>query len=422
MFTEASEHELMTPDSSTPGRRRWLIVVGILLAVGFVAAGYVLFASNRASSLESVCQTARQHEDWPRLEDAGAQWARWEPDKALPWLYAAEGANHQGALVRVADYLTRLPDQDPRTPAGLLELSHLQFGDLNRALDAAETCRRIIQLEPRSAEAHRRLIFFYAMTRQRAKMIAEARRAIEIGADMPETYVYLIGADWIYFANGYDLNSKWLEAYPENELFQVARALSLVGTLAVGKSDDTPEAYTTYYDEMMGRLIEQYPANLEVLDYHLQRAMTRGNPRGVAEFLSQSPPESLEDSRFWRYKGWLHAHRDEFEEAEAAYRRSLEIHPFDWHSHHELADVLRRIGRLDEVERVSDLALRGKQIMRSVLQAPDTQSIPREVTLSMVGYARDCGDTLVAERLAERHREMLGVSRSERPLGPAAEE
>ena len=83
--------------------------------------------------------------------------------------------------IRTAGYLYFLPDDDPRTPAALLELSHLQFGALNEPIAAAETCKRILRLQPENAEAHRRLIFYYAMSRQRSPLVAEARRAIAAG-------------------------------------------------------------------------------------------------------------------------------------------------------------------------------------------------------------------------------------------------
>ena len=75
------------------------------------------------------------------------------------------------------------------------------FGQLSQPAEAVRTLERILAINPGSCDAHQRLTFYYAITLQRMKTAAETRRTIEIGCDLPETYVYLMGADWLILAN-----------------------------------------------------------------------------------------------------------------------------------------------------------------------------------------------------------------------------
>ncbi|HUG71608.1 MAG TPA: hypothetical protein VMM76_27945 [Pirellulaceae bacterium] len=384
--------------------RRYAIRLLIIAALACCASfAYFAYGKYRIASLERACDTARQAKQWPQLESLSAQWIEWEQDKALPWLYAAEAASEQGQPARSAAYLYYLPNNDPRTPAALLELTHLQFGVLNQPIAAAKTCERILRIQPDFAEAHRRLVLFYAMSRQRLRLIEETRRAIQVGCDTPETYLYLFGADWITFTNGYDLNLQWLQSAPDNETFLVAAAFHLaqVGTLGDASDELLPDG-APKAAQLMNELLVRYPKNLEVLAFHLDFFIVREDEERVTELLSQAPPEAVQDSRFWRYKGWVHEARREFDEAEEAYLKGSELNPFDHQVCHRLASVYRHFGELQLVEKYQIMATLGKEVMRDSLQSPDSQSLAGELLAKMAQYADQCGDTLVSNRLRER--------------------
>jgi|CXWL01.1.fsa_nt_gi Flp pilus assembly protein TadD len=384
-------------------RRLAIRLLTIASVVCCASLAYFAYGKYRVSSLAAACDEARQAKQWPQLESLSTQWIEWEQDKAQPWLYAAEAASAQGENIRTASYLYYLPNDDPRTPAALLELSHMQFGVLNQPIAAAQTCERILRIQPDNAEAHRRLIFYYAMSRQRARMIEEARRAIGVGCDTPETYLYLIGADWITFTNGLEVNQRWLQSAPDSETFVVAAAFHQVRSSALDESIETPNPDgTSRSEQIMSEMIARFPSNLEVLAFHLDLASFRGNEERVTQLLSQAPPESANDSRFWRFKGWVHETRGEFDEAEAAYKKALELNPFDGQVHHYLAGVYRRSTKPELVEQYQNLAVLGKEVMRDCLQSPNTQSLADELLSKMAAYAEGCGDGLVSERLTER--------------------
>jgi Flp pilus assembly protein TadD len=386
-----------------------LLIFAAVLCV--VSLAYLVYGRYRVSALEAACESALKSEQWAELEISATDWIQWQPDVALPWLYAAEAANRQGDDFRTAYYLYHLPDADPRSPAGLLELSHLQFGNLNQPFAAAATCERILRIPspPSEAnrqlarEAHRRLIFFYTMSRQRGRMIAEARRAIRVGCDVPETFLYLIAADWMSFTNGYDLNARWLQSKPGDEIFLVAQAFHLVRSSALSEESEKVESDGKSRSErVMDELLERFPHNKEVLAYHLDLACFRGNEDRVTKLLTQSPQDSAEDSRFWRFKGWVHQNRQEFAEAETAYLKTLELHSFDGQTLHDLAAICRRNKELQRVEEYQTLAVLGKELMRDCLQMPNTNSLDDDLLQKMILYVEKCGDTLVAQRLRER--------------------
>ncbi len=386
-------------------RYRRLIIALIFLAAAVccLSLAYFSYGRQQVAALAAACRAAREARQWDELETLATAWIAWDQRAATAWLYAAEAASEQGQDVRSAAYLYFLPDDDPRTPAALLELSHLQFGTLNQPEAAAQTCERILRLQPNASEAHRRLIFFFAMSRQRSRIIEEARRAIQHGCDTPETFLYLLGADWITFTNGEELNQRWLQSAPESETFLVAAAFHRVRSRALDESTEerNPDG-TSNSEKLMRDLLSVYPHNTELLAFHLDLATFRGNERRATELLSQAPPESIRDSRFWRYKGWVHEARQEFEDAEQAYLKAIELHPFDGQSHHELAAIYRRKQDSGLVEKHQSLAVLGKEIMRDCLQSPNSQSLASELLSKMARYAEQSGDSAVASRLRER--------------------
>jgi len=152
----------------------------------------------------------------------------------------------------------------------------------------------------------------------------------------------------------------------------------------------------------MAELLARFPHNKEILTFHLDLACFRGKEDRVTELLAQAPSDSAEDSRFWRFKGWVHNNRREFAEAERAYLQALKLHPFDGQTLHSLAAVCRHNKDLERVDRYQSLAVLGKEIMRDCLQMPDTLSLSDELLQKMFLYADECGDALVARRIREQ--------------------
>ena len=385
--------------------------VRAILLILLIPLGYLSYRSVMAYRLRSYAWEAAELRNagrWRKLESVAADWAELDPDAALPWLMAAEGAERQGSIERVAGYLENLPPDDPRTPELLLELATFYFGQLNQPQQGVEACQRSLQLNPGNPEAHRRLVFYYGITLQRSELIRQTRQAIANRGDSQETYVYLIGANWLTFSNAYEFNGKWLRSGQNTETYAVAEALHARGSAnAFPRNEDVEEVdedrvKRLEHQKMLRKFLGVYPENIELLVYFLEQAVIRGDEAEVATLLGQVPATAADDNRVWYYKGWLNSTRDEFQEAEASYRKALELHPYAWRSQLDLANVLRRMNRFDEVEELNRLSIMGKQIREQVLQLPDVQSVPVPLFRKMQEYAAGCGDEVTAVRMAER--------------------
>ncbi len=405
--------QVLASQTSTRSRglRRCLWAASGLLLTLLVWGGYRLWVDSQAAGYAAACEAARQRRAWPEVERDAVAWARWAPRQGRAWQYAAEAARRQGQPARAAEHLSRVPEDAVEATAALMDLSDLQFNELNRPLDGERTCRRVLAADPRNAEAHRRLVFFYTVTLQRAKLIQQARAAIRLDCAVPEIYIYLMSADWLTLTNAKDLIEYWLQADPENEHFLVARAVHFLGTQGVlGEVADVdpqgkplpqrPEVAAT--QRRLDEYLLRFPKNLEVLAYAVNQACVGGDRQRVASLLAQAPEEAQDDNRFWRSKGWLHAAQDEYSEAEAAYRQALTLHPYDLQSQHELASVLRRLQRYAEVNVLEQRALLGMKFRRDIFALPNVKSAPKILLTKLVAYARDCGDAEFADHLMRR--------------------
>ena len=385
--------------------RKWLMRLVFLAAIpGILSLSYLWYAKNKVQELEAICEQAREAEDWPRLEREALTWYQWQPEIAKPLMHAAAAAQQQGKMLDVCIYLSRLPDTDPESVNGLVTLSELEYSLYNRPTDALKTWQRVLAIDPGHIEVHRRLSFFYAMTRQRSEMIRESLRAIKEQSDVPTTYIYLFGADWMTFTNG-DINGRWLQNAAdaeERELFEVAEAYHYTRTMGFAEQDEANPEGRSKLEAQLVELLGKYKDNIELLAYHLELATYRGDIDNVLVLLENAPPSSVEDSRFWRYKGWVHEQRDEHDEALESYLKCLELHPYDFQTHHQLAGVYRRLRKPEKVAEHQTLAVLGNEIRRIAITMPDLENIPDAIIGMMAEYAELSGVDEVADRLKER--------------------
>ncbi len=409
--------------------RRILLTSGIVVVVWFVATqGYRRWVDQRRDAVWKTCRTAREAKRWEDLELTALNWAAWDDHSAEPFLFAAEAAVARQALDRAAAHLDNIPDDSPKAVAALLHRVDMLFGDLARPREAAATCERILAIDPTCGPALRRLIFFCAVTLQRTRVAALARQAIAVGADIPETYIYLIGSDWLTLSNTKDVNEQWLarrsrDEAPEHhdhddeELFLVAATMGDLSTHGVEESpeqsvaSEASPATSNRNDSRHARsarlrdLFERFPTNPELLAYFLQLASTAGDIPEVARLLATVPSGRRDDNRFWRFKGWLHAASDQLEPAEEAYREALARNPFDFASRHQLAAVLRKRGQTDSAVCEAAIAAEGKRLRRAILEQPDVGSIPATTLTRICGFIRECGEAGIADKLAGRMRQ-----------------
>lgn len=401
---EATSVESPAREVAARRRRPWLVAAIVLPLI--LAGSYFPMKYARVQSLSQSCREALDAGDWGRVEDLAARWRFWDRSTAAPLVYLAEAASQTKQYDQAVAWLGELPDDDPMTPAALVSRSSILFEALNQPVEGAATLERALKIQPKITEAWRRLIYFYAFTLQRHRMVECAYAAIHHDCDLPETYVYLMLSDCLSFANAYEQNTKWLRGNPDAELFQVARALYRIKTKALdveseAQTDGPSDADgTPYHQKIIAEHLRTYPGNLELVAYAVERAMTKGDVEEVARLLSLAPAESAQDNRFWRCQGWLHGIRGELKAAEACYQKALALVPYDHRSRHFLASIERRLKRLDLVKPLEDLSFEGKQLRTDLLRMPTIDKVPVPMLKRMSAHARRCGDDTAANKLA----------------------
>lgn len=351
------------------------------------------------------CKKALASGNAQQLEATARSWLRWQPQSGLAWLYLAEAAQRQGDLARTADCLGRLPESDPKLLAALAEKSMLEFGVLNRPWEGVRTCRRLLALEPQATVAHKRLIFFYAMTLQRRQMLAQIRQAVERGCEKREAYVYLMMADGLEFTNGPDWTSRWLAADADNEELQVAYAVHVAKLARARVLAELTEEHARRDEEArrrIGELLERFPRNVTLLDFLLEQAVEQADLERVGQLLVRATPNLGDEYSLWRFRGWYHAAVNEWQPADSAYRESLRLNPLSWQTRHLYAAYLRRVRRLAEAEVVQKLALEGKDIRKELMQLQNTEAVSDEMLLRIGRYAAACGDRQIADAIGRR--------------------
>lgn len=383
-------------------RRAWAISLGLIVCL---AAGYWLASHwDRKSSVafSRQCRQLSARSNWTELANVSARWAEFEPQSADPWLFRAEAAEGLKDWANFVQYLDRIPRDDPRAPEALVHKAAVEFENLNRPQLGLKTCDEVLQIEPRMLIAHKQSIFFCAMTLQRGEMVRRIRRAIHVRRESPESYVYLLGTSWLYSGSLYRHNTRWLESDPENEMYQVARALQVYTSRA---KFDLEHAAEFEHIPAAEQLLQQYPHNLELVAYFLNRSITEGDLERVRELLN-AVPEDLADSdaRFWRARAWCADASGDFGSAEQSLRRAFKLDPYWWQIHYQLHDLLRRLGRLDESARFlrlyklsKDLTTMIKTLDRSVEGLDE-----KEFCRSLLELAELIEDNEVASALRER--------------------
>ena len=337
------------------------------------------------------------------MEEVARRWTAIDPHTADPWLFLAIAIQEQGDLKASAAVLNQLPDKDPKTIPGLLELSALQFGPLNKPLDGVGTCQRILNINPRILEARRRIIFFNAICLQRTKMTAQIYESIEFACEPRESYVYLMLGDAPIFSNGFQTANHWLQNEPDSELFLVARTVQLAENLAILKEPTAEsKAQLDRAEQILTDYGRQFPGNTVVLWYFLKSAIRRSDIEEVGKLLAKVPQDAGDESVFWRYRGWYHAQVGEIEEAEVAYVKSASLTPLDSQVWHELADVLRRRGKLTEADNLQHIAANGRQLRLELQKLKDAATVSDLQLESIRQYAQACGDHAVADALRKR--------------------
>lgn len=391
-----------------------LIAVAVVLCTSPIALRH--WNDYRCTALAKQCRLARNSEEWDQLQSLAIDWTNRNPQSGDAWLNRGIAAMGVGAWKEAADHFWQVPDSTPQAVPAMIELSKLSFTHLNQPLTGEAACERILRGNPLAAGARQQLIWFYAMTLQRAKLKEEILNAIRLEREPREAYIYYFLLYSLKSEEAVALNTRWLEGSPNSELFLVARAINLPDPQAGSSETPSPSAANedrsdaTEDDKLnqVAQLLTRFPHNLELIAFLAEERFARGDFAKAAEILQNAPGSAAQDSRFWRFKGWLHEANGELQESIAAYRQALELHSTDWITINRLAVVERRVHNQPEVKRLTDLIRRGNETRLSLRKEKAVEVATPKILHDLASLFRDCGDLQVAAamevRLAQAQR------------------
>ena len=102
------------------------------------------------------------------------------------------------------------------------------------------------------------------------------------------------------------------------------------------------------------------------------------------------------------------------QEAAEAFQQSIQLHPLDWKSHHELGAIERVLGHAELAAKHAELGARGKQLEREFMELLNATQADAVLLEKLLVFAKDCGDQDVVDGLTFR----LQASGSPAPAGP----
>ncbi len=357
----------------------WTLAGVIVLAV--FAATYWLRRESYLSDLETQCRVARELEKWEDLEQLAVDWGVYAPLNPLPFEHAAVAAHRLGALDRAYGYLTQMPENG--TLESWLLKGEIEYESLNDPLASLESCNRAILIEPSNTEAHHRLMYFWAMSRQISQLKTEIERGIEKGAATLVTYTYWFAFDKLRFADAAPVNKSWADLYPQQDVFQIATVLALA---------NLPQFTELQREGDLKILEERFPNNPEVLFTQLDRAIERGDDVRVEQLLETKRESLQDDYRYWRAKGWLETERANYADATSAFDLAAKAAPLDWQTKNEWALMLRKQSQdTSQSEELSKLALTGRTLFEQVKRSDSIFSLPTSFYAELSDYYEKCG-------------------------------
>lgn len=386
--------------------RRWGIICTALIALVIATwQGLRYWQRQQDEKLLVQCRIALKTEDIDRLESLAMSWRSRDSSNAYPLLFLAEVARRHGEFSKAVQLLGEIPSTATQAPAAYVEKAKLEFGEDNQVLDGVATCKKLLELEPRSPDAHALLISFYAMTFQRTALLAQIREAIKYRCEPRDSYVYLIISDNLVFPNARKVIETWRVGAPDSNELHLAWALQLAkhaNQLAASRPSSENLELNREAIFQINAYLERFPEHQGLLEHKILLAVDRGDIAEIEQLLARVSWGRETDYMLWRYRGWYHAAKNELEESAEAYSQALAIYPLSWQVRFEYSGVLRRLRRETEYQQNEKTSLIGKQVHQEVIRLANTRDASNQLLERVADYANLCGETAISEALRER--------------------
>ncbi len=376
-----------------------IVFLGLLLVGGLVPLKF-WWDRYRLEALAAQCLEAIQNENWDAAQPLAERWVRQSPEDAEAWLNLAEVAKSQGDFEAVSECLGRIPPSDRRYLNSQFLLADLCLEEFRRPDRAVAAWKAILTVDPKAHVAHQRLIYVYSMTLQRDLLVKQMREAIQQHAEPPESYGYMLSAPNLVFSNGYLKVSDWLQAKPDDETLRVAQAVYAARTNpSKGMKMFGSHSVQMGDAKLVMECLKDYPNHLELQAFVIEQAIAEADMAALGRALQKLPKEAAGDSRFWRYIGTFRDSQRRIKDAAEAFHQSIQLHPLDWKSHHELGAIERVLGHGELAAKHAELGARGKQLEREFMELPNATQADAILLEKLLRFARDCGDQDVVDGL-----------------------
>ncbi|APZ91373.1 tetratricopeptide repeat protein [Fuerstiella marisgermanici] len=373
------------------------------MTVVLAVAAWIWTSQHRITGFERDARKAVLKGDWTTLKTISEDWLRWDPATNDGKAYYAEACVQLEDYQAAVDALHHVSEDYHGYLSAQAMRAEILFSDLNQPLEAIDVWNKILTLEPAADVPHQRLIYWYAMTLQRQKLVEQIIAAAKHKAEPREAYAYLVLADDLNFSDGLATVTRWLSQYPDNQILEVAQA---VYAAKVTSSRSLPKFGTSTVmpgdRSLVDRCHEKYPEALEPLALLIELAIFDGDSEKVRSLLGKAPANAENDGRFWRFRGWLLTAGKSFEAAATSLRRAIELGPWDWRARLFLADVLRKQGKNEEAATVGELAMQGKTLHGKLLQSPNARDLSLELVNEIYAHLEQTGPDVVQNALASR--------------------
>jgi tetratricopeptide (TPR) repeat protein len=383
------------------------VTITLVLVMSGLLFGYQpvsqLLSDRAEAAFKNQCKIAVAMDDWAVLSSISNRWLETHPKSNDASIFAAEAAVQLDELEKAAALLDQVNDNYHGVLPALSIRADILFSDLNRPLDAEATWKRMLKIDETADVAHQRLIYFYAMTLQRQKMLGHIHRTMKLGRESLESYSYLIMANSLNFSDGLTKLSLWRRSAPDDETLEVAQSVyAAKKTVDNGMATFGIQTIAAGDRTLLENCLKKYPSNPEALALQIEFSIYQGNANDVVKLMSQASESAESDSRFWRYRGWLLAQQNMHEEAAEALEHSLKLHPFEWPARLLLADVYRKLGKSDLTEFHAELASKGKNLQDKLFERPTARDVDETLFREIHDYCREMGASSVVEAIERR--------------------
>jgi len=400
-MSEASKQTEAESPARSRSRRKYAaaLIVSVLILGGGGWLGYRW----KIADLESRSREAANNRDWKALEESARAWTTWVPDSTEAWVFRADAAQQQQRFLEAAEHLGQIAPDSPGYVDARVARCQLFFGPCNRPLLGESDCLQVLEQHPKVPEIYRMLIDYYAITMQRSKFRNTIRKAIEVQCEPRSAYAYLFMSETLRLGPAFRIVSLWLNESSDSELLTAAHALQKEDRIIHTEQGTTRDRDAP--SEKVARvrqLLEKYPHNLNLISYDIHHRIVAGDIDAVVELINAAGEAGQDDNRFWRHRGWVHLTDTDFEAAETACRRALELHPQDFLCMQRLSEVLRIHQQPDEAARLQDLVLRANELRNMITDFGSVTTLPDNVLRRLAQWVRDAGDEAVADALFQR--------------------